>query len=330
MAQTHDKLVVSASPHRVTTTDTTKIMGMVLLAIFPALAVGVYQFGFRAALLVATCIISSVAFEALYNVITKRPQTIGDLSAVLTGAILAFLLPAGLPLWIGVIGSFFAIIVVKQIFGGLGKNIMNPAITARAFLLISFATDITKYPLANSRQAKNQAADAISTATPLDELFHGTLDTVTASNADLLLGNIGGSIGEISAIALVLGAAFLLYKRVITWHAPVAFIGTLFVLGFAWGGLHGAIFHILAGGALFGAIFCATDYTTTPTMPLGKIIFGVGAGAITMLIRLFASYPEGILFGILLMNIVTPYIDRFTEYLYVRKYAKKLAPKEAK
>lgn len=313
------KLSVSSSPHIVSKTDTKTIMGMVLIALIPAFAVGVYQFGLRAAILTAVCVVSCVVFEYMFNKLMKRAKTIDDLSAVLTGVLLALNLPAGLPYWMAVVGSFAAIIVVKQLFGGIGQNLVNPAVTARIFLFIAFATDMTTWPV-----ARTMKVDALTSATPLGVLSHGDagLESVREagySNLDLFLGNTGGCIGEISALAVLIGGLFLLFTRIISPHIPVAFIATVFVLGFIWGGFDGAVFHVCAGGLMLGAFFCATDYVTSPTLPGGKIVFGIGCGLFTMLIRIFASYPEGVSFAILLMNILTPYIDRFFEGRRVKK-----------
>lgn len=311
----HEKLIVSSAPHMVSPINTSKIMGTVLIALIPAFAVGIYQFGIRAAILTAVCVVSCVVFEYLFNKIMKREQTVGDLSAVLTGVLLAFNLPSGLPYWIAVVGCFAAIVVIKQLFGGIGQNLVNPAVTARIFMFIAFATEMTTWPTARGAKGDGAVIDAMTSATPLGQLSHGdgTLDAVTFSNTDLFLGNIGGCIGEVSALALLIGGAFLIWRKVITWHIPVCFIATVFVLGFIWGGIDGAVFHICAGGLMLGAFFCATDYVTSPTLPMGKIIFGIGCGLFTMLIRIFASYPEGVSFAILLMNILTPYIDRICE-----------------
>lgn len=315
----HDNLIVSAAPHAVGPVSTQKIMGLVLVALIPAFAVGIYQFGYRAITLTAVCVISCLVFEYLMNVIMKKKQTVGDLSAVLTGVLLAFNLPAGLPYWIAVVGCFAAIVVVKQLFGGIGQNLVNPAVTARIFLFIAFATEMTTWPT-----ARGTGVDAVTSATPLGELSMGGMEAVTSSNMDLFLGNVGGCIGEVSALALLIGGIFLICSRVITWHIPVSFLATVAVLGLIWGGVDGAVFHLCAGGVMLGAFFCATDYVTSPTLPMGKIIFGIGCGLFTMLIRIFASYPEGVSFAILLMNILCPYIDRICEN---RMYP---APKKAK
>lgn len=312
----HEKLIVSSSPHMVTKTDTSKIMGTVLIALLPAFAVGIYQFGFRVVTLTAVFVASCVLFEYLYNKITKKPQTVGDLSAVLTGVLLAFNCPSSLPYEIAIVGSFAAIVVIKQLFGGIGQNIVNPAVTARVFMFIAFATPMTSWPTPRGGHATGAVVDATTSATPLGVLSHGSFADVYNdgfTKMDLFLGNVGGCIGEVSALAILIGGLFLIWKKVISPIIPVTFIATVFVLGFIWGGFDGALFHILAGGLMLGAFFCATDYVTSPTLPLGKVIFGIGCGLFTMLIRIFASYPEGVSFAILLMNILTPFIDKFCE-----------------
>ena len=312
----HEKLIVSSSPHMVTKTDTSKIMGTVLIALLPAFAVGIYQFGFRVVTLTAVFVASCVLFEYLYNKITKKPQTVGDLSAVLTGVLLAFNCPSSLPYEIAIVGSFAAIVVIKQLFGGIGQNLVNPAVTARVFMFIAFATPMTSWPTPRGGHATGAVVDATTSATPLGVLSHGSFADVYNdgfTQMDLFLGNVGGCIGEVSALAILIGGLFLIWKKVISPIIPVTFIATVFVLGLIWGGFDGALFHVLAGGLMLGAFFCATDYVTSPTLPLGKVIFGIGCGLFTMLIRIFASYPEGVSFAILLMNILTPYIDKICE-----------------
>ena len=312
----HEKLIVSSSPHMVTKTDTSKIMGTVLIALLPAFAVGIYQFGFRVVTLTAVFVASCVLFEYLYNKIAKKPQTVGDLSAVLTGVLLAFNCPSSLPYEIAIVGSFAAIVVIKQLFGGIGQNLGNPAVTARVFMFIAFATPMTSWPTPRGGHATGAVVDATTSATPLGVLSHGSFADVYNdgfTKMDLFLGNVGGCIGEVSALAILIGGLFLIWKKVISPIIPVTFIATVFVLGLIWGGFDGALFHILAGGLMLGAFFCATDYVTSPTLPLGKVIFGIGCGLFTMLIRIFASYPEGVSFAILLMNILTPYIDKICE-----------------
>ncbi len=315
----YNNLTVSSSPHMVNNENTQRIMGMVILALVPSLCVSTYVFGVRVLILTAVCIISSVLFEYLWNVLMKKPQTVGDLSAALTGILIAFNVPSNLPYYIAIIGSFVAIVIVKNLFGGLGHNLFNPAITARIVLFIAFATQMTTWPV-----PRTAATDAVTGPTPLGILKNGGGEL--PSNLDLFLGTVGGSMGEVSAVALLIGGLFLIWKKVISPITPLCFIGTVAIIALIAG--QDPIFHILAGGVFLGAFFMATDYVTTPLLPLGKVIFGVGCGLMTMLIRLFGSYPEGVSFGILLMNILTPHIDNFcTNRLYKTK--KKLE-KEAK
>jgi electron transport complex protein RnfD len=275
-------------------------MGDVLLALLPALCASVWVFGARAFLLSAVCVASCMLFEYAYRRVCGLSQTAGDLSAAVTGLLLAFNLPVTLPLWQAAIGCFAAVVVVKQLFGGLGKNFANPAIVGRIVLLISFASGMTTW----SAPSK-YAADAVSSATPL------AAGANAVSYMDMFLGQIGGSMGETCKLALLLGGLYLIIRRVISPTAPLAFCASVFLL--AW--LLGAdpLYHLLAGGLVLGAFFMATDYSTTPTTEPGKLIFGVGCGIITVVIRLYASYPEGVSFAILLMNLLTPHIDRLTE-----------------
>lgn len=308
----YDNLIVSASPHLVTAMDTQKTMLMVLIALVPSLLVSTYVFGFRVLILTAVCIAASMFFEWGWNKLMKRPQTVTDLSAALTGTLIAFNVPSGLPYWIAIIGCFVAIVIVKQLFGGIGKNIANPAITARIVLFISFATEMTTWPLPRMYQT----ADAVTGATPLGILSEGSAADLP-SNMEMFLGYIGGSMGEVSAIALLIGGVFLVWKKIISPIIPCCFIGTVFVFSLIYYGATGgdafqmAIFHVLAGGVMLGAIFMATDYVTSPLMPGAKVVFGIGCGVITMLIRLFGQYPEGVSFSILIMNCLTPLIDNF-------------------
>ena len=296
-------LHISSNPHVHCGRSTSTIMRDVLISLAPATLAGILIFGLRALLVIVACVVSCVIFEALFNIITKKEQTIGDLSAAVTGLLLALNLPVGIPIWQCVIGSLFAIIVVKCLFGGLGFNVVNPAITARVFMLISFTS------LANAGMPKG--VDAVSGATPLVQLAAGeTVDLKT-----LLLGTHGGTIGETCAIALLIGFVYLLIRQVISWHLPVAYIGSTFLLSLLIeGSATDALAMVLSGGLLLGAIFMATDYVTSPSTALGKIIFGVGAGLLTFLIRYYGVYPEGVSFAILLMNIVNPYIDKLTAH----------------
>lgn len=288
-----------ASPHIHSGRSTAGIMRDVLIALLPATVAGVLIFGWRALLPIVVCIVCSVGFEALFNLITKREQTVGDLSAAVTGLLLALNLPANIPLWQCVIGSLFAIIVVKCLFGGIGNNLVNPAITARVFMLVAFGSLATAA----------LPVDSVAGATPLAA-------EETPSLLTLFLGNYGGSIGETCTAALLLGGIYLLVRRVITWHIPTVFIGTVFVFSFIAEGFDAvsALGVTMAGGLFIGAIFMATDYVTSPFTAWGKVIFGLGAGLITCMIRYFGIYPEGVSFAILLMNILNPYINRLTRH----------------
>lgn len=293
-------LKISVSPHIHSGSSTAGVMRDVLIALLPATVAGAVIFGLRSLLVVALCVACSVGFEALFNLICKKDQTVGDLSAAVTGLLLALNLPANIPLWQCVIGSLFAIVVVKCLFGGIGCNPVNPAITARIFMLVSFGSMTTA--------ALPTLVDTASSATPLSG--------GAASLNDLLLGLSGGAIGETCAIALLIGFVYLLIRRIISWHIPVAFIGSVYLFSFFMEGMDSmaALSAILSGGLLLGAIFMATDYTTSPTTPWGKIIFGLGAGLLTFLIRYFGTYPEGVSFAILFMNILTPYINSWTRH----------------
>ena len=291
-------LKLSVSPHIHSGRSTRRIMLDVLIALLPATAAGAVIFGLRSLLVVAVTVAACVGFEALFNLLAKKPIPVGDLSAAVTGLLLALNLPANVPLWQCVVGALFAMVVVKGLFGGLGANPVNPAITARVFMLVAFST-MTKaaFPV-----------DSVSSATPL-------ASEEATSLMDLFLGNHGGAIGETCAAALLLGGLYLLVRRVITWQIPVAFVGTVFLTSFLMEGMDAtaALAAILSGGLLIGAIFMATDYVSSPATPRGKIIFGLGAGLVTFLIRYFGVYPEGVSFAILLMNILTPYINSWTK-----------------
>ena len=307
--KTYSNLVVSSAPHIVSNVDTTRIMAMVIMALIPSLLVSIYVFGMRVLTLTVVCIVASVFFEWAWNALMHKRQTIGDLSAAVTGLLIAFNVPSGLPYWIAIVGCFVGIVIVKQLFGGVGKNIATPAITARIVLFISFATEMTTWPL------PRMAADATSTATPLGVLAEGGAELPT--NMEMFLGFIGGSMGEVSAIALLIGGLFLIWKKVISPIIPVCFIGSVFVFAFIYYAATGgdafdmALFHVLAGGLMLGAFFMATDYVTTPLLPMGKVVFGIGCGVITMIIRLWGQYPEGVSFSILIMNCLTPLINNF-------------------
>ncbi len=299
--------VVSGTPHVRSKESIQSIMRDVIIALVPATAAGIYYFGLRALILIVAAIISAVFFEWLYEKITRKPVTINDLSAVVTGLLLAMNLPASAPVWVAIVGSAFAIIFAKQLFGGLGQNFINPALAGRAFLLASYPTEMTTWVVPNGL-----AADAATYATPLAQLKNGALD---ASLKQLVMGQVGGTIGETCAIALIIGGIYLLYKHVISWKIPVIYIATVFIL-FAVIGRHGMrmpLQEIFAGGVMLGGIFMATDYASSPVTPKGQVIFAVGAGLLTYLIRTFGGYPEGVSYSILIMNCCVPLIERFTE-----------------
>ena len=326
----NSNLLVTSNPHIVDSMNTTKIMSLVVIALLPSLIASVVIFGARALILAAVCIIASMFFEWAYEKIAKKPSTIGDLSAVVTGLLIAMNVPVTLPYWMAVIGCFVAIVIVKQFFGGLGQNFANPAITARIVLFLSFTTDMTYW--ADPTQGKVfSAADAVTSATPLGIMNeNGIADAQSQfSNLTMFLGNTGGSMGEVCAAALLIGGIFLIIMKVISPATPVAFLGTVAVISLIAGA--DPVWQICAGGAMIGAFFMATDYATTPTTTMGKVIFGIGCGVVTMLIRLYGNYPEGVSFSILLMNILTPHIDSFCEKrLYGNpKKAAKLAAKAA-
>ena len=299
--------VVSGTPHVRSKESIQSIMRDVIIALVPATAAGIYYFGLRALILIVAAIISAVFFEWLYEKITKKPVTINDLSAVVTGLLLAMNLPASAPVWVAIVGSAFAIIFAKQLFGGLGQNFINPALAGRAFLLASYPTEMTTWVVPNGL-----AADAATYATPLAQLKNGALD---ASLKQLVIGQVGGTIGETCAIALIIGGIYLLYKHVISWKIPVIYIATVFIL-FAVIGRHGMrmpLQEIFAGGVMLGGIFMATDYASSPVTPKGQVIFAFGSGLLTYLIRTFGGYPEGVSYSILIMNCCVPLIERFTE-----------------
>lgn len=296
-----NKLIVSPSPHIVSKNTTQNIMFDVVLALFPALFASIVYFGSRALIITLVCIVSCVVFEYLTRKIMKKDNTIKDFSAVVTGILLAFNLPATIPIWVCILGSFFAIVIVKQLFGGIGQNFANPALTARIFLFVSFSNYMTNYP--KSFWYK-ESVDAVASATPLANID-------SAYTMDLFLGNVGGCLGEVSALALLIGGIYLVIRKVINPLVPLTYIGTVFILTGTFG--QNPLNHILAGGLMLGAIFMATDYATTPATLKGKLIFAFGCGLITALIRVFGSYPEGVSFAILIMNLITPLIDRCTK-----------------
>ncbi|MBQ8728258.1 MAG: RnfABCDGE type electron transport complex subunit D [Oscillospiraceae bacterium] len=310
-----EKLIVSPSPHQRGNSSTTKIMTLVIIALIPSIIAATVIFGLRALILVLTCVASSVLFEFFCRKIMKRDNTISDFSAAVTGIILALNFPVTLPLWMAVLGCFVAIVITKQLFGGIGQNFANPAIVGRLVLTLSFTKEMSTWV----KPFWYSSADLLTAPTPLAEKWlvsysssEGFVGKISppVDYVDLFLGKTGGCIGETCAVAIILGGIFLLMTRVISPAAPLTFIGTLAVLTAVSGG--DALYHILSGGLLFGAFFMATDYVTTPVTTKGKVIFGIGCGLITFLIRTFGAYPEGVSFAILLMNLLTPYIDRLT------------------
>lgn len=310
-----NKLTVSASPHVRSNETTTGIMLDVIIALAPALVMSIVYFGSRAAVLAAVCVGAAVLSEFLSRKVMKRHNTLGDLSAVVTGLILALNLPSTLPLWMAAIGSVIAIVVVKQMFGGIGRNFVNPAITARIILMVSFPTAMAKWivPFESS-----WSADAVTAATPmaaLSQVSGGDLSgAALPSLTQMLIGYHGGSMGEVCSIALIVGGIYLMLRKVISPTIPLCFIGTVAVCTLIAG--HGnfeyVAYELLGGGLMLGAFFMATDYTTSPINFKGKLIFGIGCGLITSVIRIFGSLPEGVSFSIILMNILVPHIEHLT------------------
>lgn len=297
------KLVIEPSPHIKSAMTTQKIMLCVIIALLPALAASVWIFGLRALIMTVVCCSSCVIFEWLCRKIMKRDNTISDLSAVVTGMLLAFNLPVTLPFYMAIIGCFAAIVVVKQFFGGIGQNFANPAITGRIVLMLSFTSYMTTW--AEPFYYQN-SGEIVTTSTPL-------VSEAAPQLSDLFFGTVGGCLGETCALALIIGGVFLVIMKIITPVTPLCFIGTVFVLSLiSTGDVVQATAAILSGGLMLGAIFMATDYATTPITTKGKIIFGIGCGLVTMLIRCFGTMPEGVSYSILIMNVLTPLIDRFT------------------
>ena len=329
------KLIASSSPHIRSNEDTRSIMLDVIIALLPALAWSVYCFGWKALLLTAVSVVSCVFFEWAYRKVMKKSCMVGDLSAVVTGILLSFVCPVDLPWWVIIIGAFFSIVVVKQLYGGIGCNFLNPALAGRAILLASYATAMTTWTLPSS---KKELADVISTATPLQIMKEGTVEkfaelTTNYTVGDMFIGRIGGSLGEVSALALLLGGAWLLIRKVISWHTPVAFIGTVAILTLisAPAGIDNVqymLYNVFGGGLMLGAFFMATDYATSPVTKPGQLIFGIGCGLITCFIRRFGSYPEGVCYSILIMNCTTWLLDKYirpTIYGAVKKEKKEAA-----
>ena len=295
-----ENLIVTSSPHFHKRVSTRSIMADVLIALAPATVAAVVLFGLKALLIICTCVLSAVAAEFIFNLFIKKKQTVGDLSAAVTGLLLALNLPAKATVWQCIVGAVFAIVIVKCVFGGLGCNFANPAITGRVFMLICFSEAL-------AGGVATRFAEVVSSATPLEVIKNG--GTELPSLLDMLLGNRGGAIGETCAAALLIGFVYLLCRKVISWHTPAVFVGTVFVLSLIIKqDLTLALYEVLGGGLLIGAIFMATDYVTSPPTKSGKVIFALGCGLITVLIRFWGSYPEGVSFAILFMNILNPYI----------------------
>lgn len=303
------KFIVTATPHVRSKESTSSVMRDVLIGLTPASLMGIYYFGLRALMIIAVSVASAVFFEFLFQKIMKKKVTISDLSAAVTGLLLALNMPVSSPVWMPIVGSAFAIIIAKQLFGGIGQNFINPALAARAFLLGSYPAQMTAWTTPSGF-----TGEAITTATPLALLKSGDLANLP-SLTDTALGNIGGCIGETCAIALILGGLYLLYKKVINWRIPVTYIVTVFVMTalISRNGIKMPVYELMAGGLMLGAFFMATDYASSPVTPKGQLIMGVGCGVLTALIRIFGAYPEGVSYSILIMNLVVPLIDRYTK-----------------
>lgn len=336
-------LTVSSSPHIRDNVSTRRLMGDVIIALMPAAIASIWFFGVRSLILMAVSVVSAVAAEAYYQKKSKQSVTVSDLSAVVTGLLLAFNLPAGVPWWLAAIGSILAIVLVKQLFGGLGQNFMNPALAARVILFISWMAIMSSYPTPTPGHFLTglvpDAADVISKSTPLmtaRKAADGAYSLVSSTGISLwqmFAGEVPGVLGETSKLALLLGLVYMLYRRVVSWRIPAAFIGAVFLcylvkegtqvntyaqamsgnMSAAWGtALSNTVFQVLSGSVFLGAIFMATDYSTSPMTDTGKIIMGLGCGILLFVIRAFSSYPEGCSFAILFMNVATPLIDRLT------------------
>lgn len=334
------KLIASSSPHIRSNEDTRSIMLDVIIALMPALVMGVYVFGWRALTSTLVSVAACVVWEWLYRKVMKKSNSIGDLSAVVTGILLAFVCPVQTPYWMLVIGAFFSIVLVKQLYGGIGCNFINPALAGRAILLASYATAMTTWVKVGEKAAViGSNADIVTAATPLammkgvDAAGWETL-TNTYTLGDMFIGRIGGSLGEVSSLMLLLGGIYLLLRKVISWQTPVAFIATVAVITLisAPAGVSSVeymAYNVFGGGLMLGAIFMATDYATSPVTKPGQLIFGVGCGLLTCFIRRFGSYPEGVCYSILIMNCTTWLLDKYVRpTIYgAAKKAKKEATK---
>ncbi len=332
---------VAYQPQVRTSVDTSRLMQRVILALLPAVAVSVWQFGWRSLLLIGVSVASAVFFEWAYRRLLKKSATIGDCSAALTGLLLAMTMPSTAPLWLPVIGTFFGIVVVKQIYGGIGKNFLNPALAARAFLLASYAMALGQFAVPHSLSG---AVDGVSMATPLSYLYAGEAMPGYFGLSSMVLGMRPGALGEVSALALLIGGLYLIIRKVISWRIPVSFIGTVALLTLIFGHegysrVDFMLYNLCSGGLLLAAIFMATDYATSPVTLKGQLLYGFGCGAITVLIRWFGGYPEGVTYAILLMNLCSWAIDKAfhrhqfgvsKEDIAAEKAAKKAAKEAAK
>ena len=344
MSEKKERIVldVAYQPQVRTNTDTRRIMLDVMIALLPAIAVAVWQFGPYPLLVIAVSMASAALFEWGYRKLLKKNSTVGDLSACVTGMLLALVLPPDAPWWLPVIGSFFAIVVVKQLYGGIGKNFLNPALAGRAFLLASYAAIMSgEYLVPKALQG---TIDAATMATPLAFLYDGGAMPEYYSFVDLLIGRVPGCIGEISALALIVGGVYLVLRKVISWRIPVSFVGTVALLclifGYqGYGRVDWMLYNVLSGGLMLGAIFMATDYATSPVTLNGQLLFGAGCGALTVLIRYFGGFPEGVSYAILIMNLCSWAIDKAfrrhqfgvtKEDIKAAKQAKKAAKEAAK
>ena len=332
---------VTSNPILRTPRGTDKIMLDVIIGLVPALGVGAYMFGMNAAILLIVNVVACVFFEWAYRKLLKKDNTVGDLSAVVTGMLLTCVMPSNAPWWVGLIGSFFAIVVVKQLYGGIGKNFLNPALAARAFLSAGYAALMTSWAVPSVMRG---VVDGVTMSTPLSYMHTGDALPEYFNYLNMFLGGIPGSIGEVSTLALIIGGLWLIARKVITWRIPVSFIGTVAVLTLIFGcegydRFDWMMNNILSGGLFLGAIFMATDYSTSPVNLKGQILYGIGCGAITVLIRYFGSYPEGVSYAILIMNCCTWAIDKAfrprqfgmsKEDVKAKKAAAKAAKKQAK
>ena len=309
------KLIASSSPHIRSNEDTRSIMLDVIIALLPALGWSVYCFGWKALVLTLVSVASCVFWEWGYRKVMKKSCMVGDLSAIVTGMLLSFVCPVDLPVWVIILGAFFSIVVVKQLYGGIGCNVLNPALAGRAFLLASYATWMTTWAIPQIRP------DVTSAATPMAIMKEGTEEAFATlmsnySVGDMFIGKVGGSLGEVSALCLLVGGVYLIIRKVISWHIPVAYIGTVAILTLvaAPAGIDNVqymLYNVFGGGLMLGAIFMATDYATSPVTKPGQLIFGIGCGLLTCFIRRFGSYPEGVCYSILIMNCTTWLLDKY-------------------